>query len=155
MATKIITHGNQTHGMTSSPEHISWKGMKQRCLNKNNPAYNRYGGRGIKICNEWMHSFDSFYHDMGPKTKNKSLDRIDNDGNYESGNCRWATSSEQARNRRSQRRSLSGVNGIYLITGNKWRVGIFVNNKMLHIGCFEDRFDAICARKSAENKYWS
>jgi len=69
--------------------------MKTRCNNPNTPAYARYGGRGIKVCEPWQ-SFQGFYADMGdPPSKNYSLDRIDNDGNYEPGNVRWATRKEQ------------------------------------------------------------
>jgi hypothetical protein len=85
-------------------EYESWLGMKRRCYKIKSPFYSYYGGRGIKVCDDWLHSFDKFIEDMGecPKDKN-SLDRIDNDGNYEPSNCKWANSKEQSRNRRSNR----------------------------------------------------
>lgn len=84
-----------------SPEYGSWSGMIQRCTNKNAPGYKNYGGRGISICQEWINSFLQFYHSVGPRpSPNHSLDRVNNDGNYEPGNVRWATRKEQNRNTR-------------------------------------------------------
>lgn len=77
----------------------TWDNMIQRCENENRREYKWYGARGIKVCPQW-HDFATFFADMGERPKGLTLDRVNNDGNYEPGNCRWATSEEQAANRR-------------------------------------------------------
>lgn len=90
-----------THGMHLSKTYRSWASMIQRCNNKNNSRYHRYGGRGITVCGSWLNSFENFLSDMGERPKGMTLDRYpNNDGNYESSNCRWATPAQQANNRR-------------------------------------------------------
>jgi len=87
-----------------SPEYRAWTMMKTRCYNANNHKYPAYGGRGIEVCDRWRGSFETFLEDMGPRPgKGYSIDRIDNDSNYEPSNCRWATASQQASNRGSTR----------------------------------------------------
>lgn len=98
-------HGHAVGG--PSPEYRSWMQMAQRCANQKNPAFSRYGGRGIRVCDRWA-SFDNFIADMGPRPAGTSIDRIDNDGGYEPGNCRWATTTEQARNQKKTRRLTLG-----------------------------------------------
>lgn len=96
---KRYKHGH-TIKRRQSPEYSAWIDMKKRCLNPNNKDFSYYGARRITICNRWKNSFENFYADMGTRPKGMILDRRDNDGNYEPGNCRWVTRKIQADNRR-------------------------------------------------------
>jgi hypothetical protein len=86
------------HRLRSSPEYKTWQSVIQRCCNPRNPSFPRYGGRGIAMCQRWRESFESFFADMGHRPAGTSIDRINNNGNYEPANCRWATDLEQRRN---------------------------------------------------------
>lgn len=106
-----VTPSTRTHGHTAGgkvhPLHRVWREMIQRCTNPNNARFARYGGRGIRVCDRWLASFENFLADMGPRPEGKtsggralySIDRKDNDGHYEPGNTRWSTTLEQSRNR--------------------------------------------------------
>jgi len=95
---------NRKHGHSTcsyiTPTYYSWASMKSRCLNKNASNYKWYGARGIKVCDEWQMSFINFLNDMGERPIETTIDRIDPNGNYERSNCRWATLSEQNKNKR-------------------------------------------------------
>lgn len=93
---------NSKHGMHGSEEYGIWAGMLRRCYTIKNPKYDSYGGRGIIVCDRWRGSFSNFYSDMGPRpSPEHSIDRIDNDGNYDPSNCKWSTQKEQMNNRRN------------------------------------------------------
>lgn len=97
-ATKACGCLNRLHGQSRTPLHHIWTAMLQRCSNPNSQNYHRYGGRGIRVCERWM-DFKNFALDMGPRPKGLTLDRINNDGNYEPLNCRWTTMAAQTANR--------------------------------------------------------
>jgi hypothetical protein len=121
--TKILHDSIRTHGMSKTNTYSTWSGMKARCFNTKNKFFHYYGGRGITVCDRWL-DFVNFVADMGEKpSKEYSLDRIDNDGNYSPENCRWATKTEQMNNRRINRRlSFNGEN----LTISEWckKIGV-------------------------------
>jgi DNA-binding transcriptional ArsR family regulator len=146
-------HHNTTHGMTLSSEFNSWHSMKERCLNSKSTSYKRYGGRGITICDRWINSFENFYADMGPKPSEKySIERMNNDGNYEPSNCKWATDAEQAFNK-STTIMVKCPDGEWLLTKDaakkyglnnhtlysRMRSGIPLDQKVLDYPAFNDR----------------
>ena len=98
------THGQSCRaGGNRTKAYITWEGIKQRCHNPNANGYERYGGRGITVCNRWRNSFEAFFEDMGTKPKGLTLERVDNDEGYSKENCEWATMQRQACNRRNTR----------------------------------------------------
>lgn len=115
-----------THGDSTLKEYAVWKAMRQRCNNPNSRPYEDYGGRGIKVCDRWNKSFTNFFNDMGPCPPNKSIDRKDNDGNYEPNNCRWATRKEQLNNTR-RNKILSDIEKINIVKAINLKV--FQNEK--------------------------
>lgn len=124
-----LKHGHSKNGVVSA-EYYAWKGMNNRCYNEKYYLYHRYGGRGIKVCDRWLESFENFYEDMGDRPSNKySLDRINNDGNYEPSNCRWATQKQQSSNKENNK---------WIEYGNKkmiqseWARELNIENKKLH-----------------------
>lgn len=92
------------HGKSGTAEYLAWLNMVKRCGDRKTPYFKNYGGRGIAVCDDWKNSFETFLRDMGTRPSGKySLDRIDNNGNYEPSNCRWSTKVEQQTNMRSNR----------------------------------------------------
>jgi hypothetical protein len=153
---QIVTVQKQKeyHGKTNTPEYKTWVGMKHRCINPNSTSYENYGGRGIKVCDRWINSFTLFLQDLGTKPDGMSLERIGNSGNYEPSNCCWATKTEQNYNRRQSRPSITGYKGVSYYKGkHKYGAYINYNHKLIHLGLFRNKEDAILARKQAEVQY--
>lgn len=90
-----------SHGMRGSREYASWRAAKDRCHNQNSKDFHRYGARGIVVCDAWRESFEAFFEHMGHRPEGTTLERVETNGNYEPGNCVWATPTDQARNRRN------------------------------------------------------
>lgn len=138
------------------PLYSTWDSMKQRCRNPNNDKYYLYGGRGIVVCDRWL-IFENFLQNIGQKpTPKHTLDRINPDGNYEPGNVKWATLSEQNRHLRNNRKNTSGVNGVsWSKERSRWEAHIKVNGRKIFIGRFDDLNEAKSARLEAEKEYWT
>lgn len=129
--------------------------MIQRCNNPKNPKYADYGGRGITVCERWQKSYLVFAADVGLRPSLKhSIDRINNDGNYEQGNVQWATPIMQSMNRRIRKTNSSGVTGVYWHEGfQKWHATITINKRRHHLGLFKTLPEAAEARYLAEARY--
>ena len=123
----------------------TWYKMKERCLDKTHKSYPNYGGRGITICKRWRNSFHAFVEDMGDRPDGMSVDRIDNQGNYEPDNCRWATREQQSRNRRVYKTSKTGYSGIRKTASGTYQAR--TRNDRTLLGCFETLEEAILAQK--------
>lgn len=121
---------NRKHGLgtNKTPTYHSWRAMRVRCLTQNDKDYHNYGGRGITICKRWE-EFLNFIEDMGERPDGMTLDRIDNDGNYEPSNCRWSTRKEQGLNRRTTR--WVEKDGL-IMTVDQWRKKLGVHSRVIH-----------------------
>lgn len=128
---KFRTPLNTTHGEASNtPEWSAWQNMKQRCLCHTHKSYRNYGGRGIKVSKEWTDSYIRFLMDMGRRpTPKHSLDRIDNNGDYEPGNCRWTTTSMQSNNKSNNK--IIKYRGVTRTLG-QWSNIFSIKRKMLY-----------------------
>jgi hypothetical protein len=143
----------KTHGGTYKPEYSPWKAMRKRCSNKNDIHYHLYGGRGIRVCSRWD-NFENFLEDMGPRpSKKHSIDRINPNGNYEPSNCRWATPTVQARNKRKRKTTkITGVS--WHKHTNKYMARITVDYNEIYLGVFDSLKEASKARQAAEKQYF-
>lgn len=135
---------SRTHGMTGTPTYQSWLNLKTRCLNPNREQWNDYGGRGITVCQRWLDSFEAFYADVGERPSvQHTIERKDTNGNYEPGNCVWATRQEQNRNRRDNRKiTVDGVTKCAAQWAEEKGINVETLVKRVQVGTSEkDLFD--------------
>jgi len=146
-----------THGKYQTRLYNIWREMKARCHDINNPRYKDYGGRGIKVCQEWLDDFMNFYNwsmDNG-YSEELEIDRIENNGIYEPSNCRWTTREIQCRNQRIRCDNSIGIRGVCLHKStNKYRAYITSSGITEYLGYFNTIEEAAEARKQAEMQYW-
>lgn len=153
---QMLIDKNYKHGLSNHKVYGIWAWMLDRCYRQNNKKHDSYGGRGIKVCDEWRHDFKSFYDyvtsldnynedELG--INGLTIDRIDNDSNYEPGNLRWATRKQQVLNRRLSTNNTSGYSGIhYAKKNNKWIATIGKDYRRSYLGWFNKIEDAVNAR---------
>ena len=152
---ELLRKQNTTHGGYNTPEHRSWRAMKDRCLNKKSPRYKDYGDRGIKIEDDRWLNFKNFYADMGNKIKGTTLERLNNEKGYNKKNCCWDTYKKQSHNKRIHKKNTTGCSGVCWDKKiKKYKARIGIDYKEIHLGYFNILQDAINIRKIAELKYW-
>ncbi|ABY62868.1 HNH endonuclease [Pseudomonas phage 201phi2-1] len=142
----------KTHGKSKTPVWHVWVAMCQRCRT-DETGHPEYGGRGIKVCDEWLKSFEAFYAHVGDRPKGMTIDRIDVDGDYEPSNVRWATVSTQNINQRTRKDNSTGVKGVSKRSNGKYQAKLNINGKTILQKEFDTIDEAIKARQCAEEVY--
>lgn len=136
---------NTSHNLSRTSEYVVWQAVKSRCLNIKTKSYNDYGGRGIKVCDRWLESFENFIEDMGERPEGMTIDRINPNGDYNKANCRWVDRPMQGFNQRKRSTNTSGRTGVFKDVSG-WRV----NLGSRYIGLYKSFDDAVAAREKAE-----
>lgn len=157
---EIVINNETTHGMSKTHSFRKWADMIKRCTNPNFKQYKDYGGRGISVCIEWSNNFQAYYNYISQLEhfgeKGYTLDRIDNNGNYEPDNVRFADKNTQSRNQRIRNTNKSGTKGVhYDVSQNRWKPTIRANGKSIYLGTYKTLEEAIKVRKEAELKYYN
>jgi len=146
----VVKIPHELHGMHDHPLYKTWNNMKNRCYCTTTANYQNYGARGIQVCDRWRNSFSAFVADVGERPKGHTLDRIDNNGNYEPGNVRWARQTVQSKNTKLRRDNKSGHKGVsWDSTQKRWRVYTGGGKSRVERGYFSDLAEAIYARHMA------
>ena len=145
-----VSETHKTHGLIETRLYGIWRNIKSRTLNPKHKDYKDYGGRGITICDEWKNDFMSFYNwaisNGYEENKGLSIDRIDNDGNYEPKNCRWTTQTIQTRNQRIRKNNKTGYRGVsFRKRLGKYVARICINSKTIHLGYFQTAVEGAIA----------
>lgn len=154
----VKAQGRKRHGESNTRLHSIWCHMKTRCLCETRPYYAYYGGRGITVCQEWRDSFEAFrdWSLANGYSDDLEIDRRDTNGNYDPGNCRWATRVQQMQNTRKRKDAeTSRFKGVHWNKSlRKWRVYVSANGKSIHVGLFTDEIEAARAYdRAARERY--
>lgn len=144
------------HGLATSRIYKNYYAMRARCYNTKNQNYPRYGGKGIRVCDEWLNSFEAFYKwaMANGYDDTKTIDRINPDGDYTPDNCRFADASVQGFNRHTQSNNKTGHKGVCKANNGKYRAYIKKNGKQISLGSYETLDAAVQAREKAENELY-
>ena len=140
---------NKTHGLESNKFYHTWYAMVKRCNNLKSKDYKDYGARGITVCEEWLdiRNFTEWCNSTYPKLEGYTLDRINNDKGYSPENCTWSDKTAQVLNRRIMKNNKSGYVGvIWHIRGKRWVVNIRISKKLINLGSFKDKIEAVLTR---------
>ena len=149
------SEARKTHGLTNSPTYSSWLSMKERCTCVTSKTYPEYGGSGVVICARWLESFENFLEDMGERPEGTSINRIGSVPLYSKETCEWANRSIQGYDQKMKNTNTSGKTGVcWVKRSGKWSAQITKDYQLHHLGFFDNKEDAIEARKAAELKYF-
>lgn len=151
---RLAKESHTKHKMCGTSTYNTWGKIIQRCNNKKDTGYERYGGRGITVCSRWL-NFENFFADMGEKPEGLTIERIDNNKGYFPKNCYWATYTDQNRNKRIPKNNKTGVVGVrWNKKIRKYYAQIDVNHKRYHLGSFATLEEAAIARQYAKQECW-